>query len=159
MSNRSLVVDEVEVTLTIKDGKLTVSSRSGAKNGTVELAVGESAAELVLTGAGTDHATATLTGPELSSFRTIVDAALSSLVSDRGPMADDRRVLASGYQSLQPVEGGFAATLDPAALQRLGLVDGEGELAGGGRQVQCTVLNSGTAILNLLSDADGGFTF
>lgn len=152
-------LDEVEVIVSITDGKFTAESRSGAKSGSVELDVGETEARLVLNGAGGDMATATLTGPELSNFRTMVDAGLSSLTVDGAGIEQDSRVLAAGYQSLKRVDDGFGTTLDTAALNRLGLVDDAGRLSGGGRQVRCTVLNSGTAILDLLSDSESPFTF
>lgn len=152
-------IDEVPVSLAIKDGKLTVESRSGAKSGSIELSVGETHADLTLYGPGVDQATATLTGPELSNFRTIVDAGLSSMTLDEAEMDDDARVLSTGYESLARLEDGFGATLDTAALQRLGLVDADGALAGGGRQVRCTILNSGTAILNLRGGAESPFEF
>lgn len=159
MSSPAYSVDEVEVSLTITDGKVTVESRTGAKGGSVGLSVGEDRATLTLDGTGSDHGTAVLTGPELSNFRTIVDAGLSSLSVDRATMERDRRVLDSGYQSLESFDGRPAATLDVGALQQLGLVDEDGRLAGGGRQVRCTVLKSGTAILNLLSDGESEFEF
>lgn len=152
MSRAAYSVDEIEVYLTITDGKVTVESRSGAKSGSVELNIDENRAKLNLNGAGNDHGTALLSGPELSNFRTIVDAGLSAMVSDQDELDTDRRVLYSGYESLSSHDDGFATTLNGAALSDLGLVDDEGHLPGGGRQVRCTVLNSGTAIINLLSD-------
>lgn len=159
MSSPAYSVNEVEVALTIADGKLTVSSRSGAKGGSISLEVDEDRAIIRLEGAGKDHGTATLTGPELSSFRTIVDAGLSSLSVDRSAMERDRRVLYSGFQSLERIGDGVGTTLDTEALQELGLVDENGNVAGGGRQVRCTVMTEGTAILNLLSDVESEFVF
>lgn len=159
MSNDTYAIDEIEVFLTISDGKLTVESRSGAKSGSLELGVGESTAEVTLHSAGTDRATATLTGPELSNFRTNIDAGLSSMVAGRGAEAHDQRVLASGFETLEPLEGGFGTTVDTGALQALGIVDQAGALPGGSRQVKCTVLNSGTAIINLLSEDETEFSF
>lgn len=154
MSRSAYSIDEIEVSLTIKDGKVTVESRSGAKSGAVELSIGEKRATLELNGPGNDHGTAVLSGPELSNFRTIIDAGLSSMTVGRDALDDDRRVLHSGYQSLERFDGEFGTTLDTKALQELGLVDQEGDLPGGGRQVRCTVLNSGTAIINLLSESE-----
>lgn len=159
MSSPAYSVDEVEVSLTIKDGKVTVESRSGAKGGSVGLTVDADRASLTLEGAGSDHGTAMLTGPELSNFRTIVDAGLSSLSVDRSALEHDRRVLYSGYTSLEQFEQGPGLTLDTDALHTLGIIDDEGTIAGGGRQVRCTVLNSGTAILNLLTDDETEFDF
>lgn len=152
VSSPSHSMDEIEVILTIKDGKSTVESRSGPKSGSVRLDVEEGKADLVMTGAGNDTGKATLTGPELSHFRTIVDAGLSSMDLDQSALEQDRRVLFSGYQSLTRVDDAYVATLDGDALQRLGLVEPGGDLAGGGRQIRCTVLNSGTAMLNLLDE-------
>lgn len=147
-------MDEIEVILTIKDGKATVESRSGPKSGGVRLDVGEGQADLVMTGAGNDEGRATLTGPELSHFRTLIDAGLSSMDLDQAALEQDRRVLYSGYQSLGRMDDAYVATLDGDALQRLGLLDEAGGLAGGGRQIRCTVLSSGTAMLNLLSESE-----
>lgn len=159
MIDRSYSVDEVEVHLSVSDGKFTAESRSGAKAGSVGLNVEEGQAEITLNGAGADFGNVTLTGPELSNFRTLVDAALSSLSVDRSTLEHDGRVLYSGYESLVRVEDGFGFTVDSEALQTLGLIDEGGTLAGGGRQVRCTVLNSGTAILNLREEDESGFEF
>ena len=147
-------MDELETFLTIRDGKVTVESRSGPKSGGIRLDVGEGKADLVVTAAGKDEGRATLTGPELSHFRTLVDAGLSSMDLDQAAMEQDRRVLYTGYQSLARAEDTYVATLDGDALRRLGLVDDDGDLAGGGRQVRCTVLSSGTAMLNLLTETE-----
>lgn len=159
MTDRAFAMEEVEVALAIKDGKLTARSRSGPKSGSVRIEVEGTEAELVLTGAGDDRATATLTGPELSHFRTLVDAGLTTLDLDQAAVDQDRRVLDSGYQSLSQYGGEFAVTLDGSALGELGLLDGSGNLAGGGRQVRCTVLNSGTAMVNLLSERESASIF
>ena len=152
-------LNEVRIEMSISDGKLTVESKSGAKGGAVSLRVGEDQATLTLDGAGNDEAKATLTGPELSHLRSNVDAALSALTMDQGAFENDSRVLHSGFQSLLRLEGGYGTTLDRGALETLGLVDSNGALAGGGRQVRCTVLNTGTAILNLVEDEGSGFEF
>ena len=68
-------------------------------------------------------------------------------------------MLDSGYQSLSQYGGEFAVTLDGSALGELGLLDASGNLAGGGRQVRCTVLNSGTAMVNLLSERESPAIF
>jgi hypothetical protein len=159
VSTRSHRINEIEVTMSISDGKLTVESRSGPKSGSVELSVVDSGAELTIHSAGNDQATATLTGAELSNFRTNVDSVMSSMVSDRADVPQDKRVLASGFESLGQVGGGFATTIDTQALQTLGIVDETGSIPGGSRQIKCTILNSGTAILNLLSDDEPGFNF
>jgi hypothetical protein len=145
-------VEEIEVTLSITDGKITTKSMSGPKSGSLELFVDGSSATLVLNGAGSDRATAALTGPELANFRTMVDAALSKLMVGEEPQALGRNVLYSGYRPLDDLEGGIGVTLDEESLRRLDLVTEEGRIAGGGRQVQCTILGNGTAILNLKGD-------
>ena len=61
-------------------------------------------------------------------------------------------VLFSGYLPLQKVDDELVIQFEEEPLRRLDLTDEEGEIAGGGRQVQCTVLGNGTAILNLKSD-------
>lgn len=159
MSQKGYRVREVDVVLSISDGKLSVESRSGAKGGVVELSPADDRANLTLQGAGSDEATATLSGPELSHFRTNVDAVLSSLSMDQGSQEDDKRILSTEYQSLVPHDDGFAVTVDEQALRRLGLVDEGGALTGGGRQVRTSVLNSGTAIVNLLSEDETGTEF
>lgn len=159
MSSPAYSVDEIEVSLTIKDGKVTLESRSGAKGGSIGLNVSDDRATITLDGAGSDHATAKLTGPELSNFRTIVDAAMSSLAVDRTTLEHDRRVLYTGFESLGRYNDTIVTTLDDEALRELGIVDEGGNVAGGSRQVRCTVLNSGTAILNLLSDSEFDFNF
>lgn len=149
-------VEEVAVTLSIRDGKFTAESKSGPKNGSVELIVEGSAATLVLNGAGSDRATASLTGPELANFRTMVDAALSGLMIGDDAPAMGRDVLFSGYRPLDQFDDEFGVTLDAESLRRLGLLTDEGRIAGGSRQVQCTVLGNGTAILNLRGDSEPG---
>ena len=149
-------VEELAVTLSITDGKITAESKSGPKSGSVELFVDETAATLVLNGAGSDRATAELTGPELANFRTMLDAALSTLaVRDEGPSLG-RNVLFSGYRPLSEFEDGFGVTLEEESLTRLDLLTDDGHIAGGGRQVQCTVLGNGTAILNLRGEHAAG---
>lgn len=145
--------------MAISDGKLTIESRSGPKSGSLELSVSDSEAELTIHSAGNDQTTATLTGAELSNFRTNVDSVLSKMVTNRADVPQDKRVLSTGFESLIEVEDGFGTTIDTDALQTLGIVDGTGALPGGNRQIKCTVLNSGTAILNLLSNDEPGFNF
>lgn len=159
MSSRSYRVEEIEVTMAISDGKLTVESRSGPKSGSIELGIGDSGAELTIHSAGNDQATAVLTGAELSNFRTNIDAVMSAMVADRNEVPQDQRVLSSGYESLVEIEDGYGSTIDTEALRALSLIDEEGTLPGGSRQIKTTVLNSGTAILNLLSDDEPGFNF
>lgn len=142
-------VEEIEVTLAIADGKFTAESKSGPKSGSLELVVDGSAATLALVGAGSDRATATLTGPELANFRTMVDAALSNLMAGEDAPALGRDVLSSGYRPLREFDGSFGVQLENETLRHLGLVAEDGHIAGGSRQVQCTVLGNGTAILNL----------
>ena len=150
-------IEEIPVTLSIRDGKISAESKSGPKSGSAELAVEDSAARLALTGAGSDRATATFTGPELANFRTMVDAALARLMTGDEPGALGRDVLASGYRPLAEVDGTFSVTFEAETLRRLGLVTEDGGIAGGRRQVQCTVLGNGTAILNLRGeDGSGG---
>lgn len=145
-------VEEITVNMTVRDGKITVESQSGPKGGSVELFVDDSNARLVFNGSGSDRATARLTGPELANFRTMVDAALSSLTMDDEPPAVGRNVLYSGFTPLEQVDDGFGVQLDGETLQRLDLLDESGGIAGGRRQVKCTVLGNGTAILNLAGD-------
>lgn len=159
MNNRVYALEEIGVALTIEDGKLVVESRSGTKRGSIELTVDDFEAEITLLGSGNDRATATLSGPELSNFRTNIDAGLSALLGDRSSVEHDQRILASGFETLGPVGDGFGTTFDTGALQALGIVDDEGALPGGSRQIKSTVLNSGTAIVNLLSDDEPEFTF
>lgn len=141
--------------LSIQDGKFTAESKSGPKSGSVQLLVDGNGATLALNGAGSDRATAALTGPEMTNFRTMVDATLSTLsMRDEQPMGRD--VLYSGYLPLEAVDGGFGVELEGESLRRLGLLTEDGGIAGGSRQVQCTVLGNGTAILNLLGDGSSG---
>ena len=144
-------IEELPVTLSIRDGKIGVESKSGPKSGSVVLNVEGTGASLELVGAGSDRATAELTGPELANFRTMVDAALSSLSLDEGP-ALGRNVLYTGYRPLGDVDGGFGVTFDEEPLRRLDLLETDGRIAGGRRQVKCTILGNGTAILNLTGD-------
>ena len=151
-------VGELPVTLAIEDGKITVESNSGPKSGSVELIVDGTAATLVLNGAGSDRAAAELTGPELANFRTMVDAALSNLTVGDDPPALGRNVLYSGYRPLEQDGDEFGVRFDAETLRALDLVHDEGRIAGGRRQVQCTVLGNGTAILNLTGDHNPGFS-
>lgn len=159
MSSRSHRIDEIEARMSISDGKLTAESRSGPKSGSLQLSVVESGAELTIHSTGNDRATASLTGAELSNFRTNVDSILSATVEDRSEVPQDKRVLSSDFESLVQLQDGFATTIDTDALQTLGILDESGSLPGGSRQIKCTVLNSGTAILNLLSEDEPGFSF
>lgn len=159
MSKPGYRLQEVDVVLTISDGKLTAESKSGPKGGVVRVSVSEGRAHLSLDGAGSDEATVTLSGSELSHFRSIVDAALSDLSIDRREMSGDSRMLDAGYGSLVRHDDGYAVTIDGDALEMLGLLNEDGSLAGGGRQVQTSVLNSGTAIFNLLAEDETEFEF
>lgn len=145
-------VEEVSVTLSITDGKITAESKSGPKSGSLELVVDGTSATLALNGAGSDRATADLTGPELANFRTMVDAALSTLTIGDDPPELGRDVLYSGYSPLDEFDGAFGVELEEETLRRLDLLNEEGRIAGGSRQVKCTVLGNGTAILNLTGD-------
>lgn len=145
--------------MTISDGKMKVESRSGPKSGVVRLSVADNKANLTLEGAGSDIATAKLSGAKLSNFRSIVNAILSDLSIDRTGMDDDSRMVSSGYQSLVRHDDGYAVTIEREALEQLGLVNEDGTLTGGGRQVRSSVLTSGTAIINLLTDEEAGFQF
>lgn len=149
-------MDEIPVSISITDGKITAESKSGPKSGSLELFVEGSGAEVVLSGAGSDRARASLTGPELANFRTMLDAALSTLSTGEEPANLGRNVLFSGYRPLDEVDGQFAVTLEAESLRRLDLLDEAGRIAGGSRQVQCTVLGNGTAILNLREADDEG---
>ena len=147
-------VDEVAVTMSIREGKFTAESKSGPKSGSVELVVDGSGAHLGLNGAGSDRASAELTGPELANFRTMIDAALSTLAVGETPPSMGRNVLASGFRPLVQAGDAFAVEFEASTLRRLDLLDEDGGIAGGGRQVQCTVLGNGTAILNLTGNSD-----
>ena len=149
-------VDEITVNMTVHEGKITVESQSGPKGGSVELAVDDSNARLVFNGSGSDRATARLTGPELANFRTMVDAALSSLTMGDDTPEVGRNVLYSGFTPLEQVDDGFGVQLEAETLRRLDLLDDSGRIAGGRRQVKCTVLGNGTAILNLAGDRTPG---
>lgn len=151
-------VEELPVTLSIEDGKIAVESNSGPKSGSVELFVDGTAATLVLNGAGSDRGTAELTGPELANFRTMVDAALSNLTVGDEPPTLGRDVLYSGYRPLEQVGDEFGVRFEAETLRRLDLLNEEGRIAGGRRQVQCTVLGNGTAILNIVGDREAEFT-
>ena len=148
-------VEEIAVELSISDGKFAAETKSGPKSGSLELVVDGTGATLALEGAGSDRASATLTGPELANFRTMVDAALSSLMVAEDQQALDRDVLYSGYRPLVPFEDSVGIELDVDTLQRLGVVSEDGGIAGGSRQVQCTVLGNGTAVLNLTGERGG----
>lgn len=145
-------IEEVSVTLSIEDGKFTAESKSGPKSGSVELVVDGTSATLSLNGAGSDRATAELTGPELANFRTMIDAALSALTTGEQQPELGRDVLFSGYRPLEDFDGTFGVGFEEETLGRLDLLNEEGRIAGGSRQVQCTVLGNGTAILNLSGD-------
>ena len=149
-------VDEVEVSLTVTDGKLTAEAHSGPKAGSVGLGVVDGKAELSLHGPGSDVATVTLSGPELSTFRTIVDATISRLSVDRSAVERDQRVLYSDFETLTESADGFSVSVDADPLEKLGLLDAGGSLAGGSRQVRCTVLRQGTAIMNLRPEEEAG---
>lgn len=145
-------VDQITVNMTVHEGKITVESQSGPKGGSVELFVDDANAKLVFNGSGSDVATARLTGPELANFRTMVDAALSTLSRGDEPAELGRNVLYSGYIPLSGIDDGFGVQLEADALRRLDLLDDSGGIAGGRRQVKCTILGNGTAILNLAGD-------
>lgn len=148
-------IEEVSVELSISDGKFAAESKSGPKSGSLELAVDGTGATLALEGAGSDRGSAQLTGPELANFRTMIDAALSTLMVGDDQQALDRDVLYSGYQPLVTFEDSVGIQLDVDTLQRLGVLSEDGGIAGGSRQVQCTVLGNGTAVLNLTGDRGG----
>lgn len=148
-------IEEISVTLSIRDGKIRVESKSGPKSGAVELNVQGPGATLDLVGAGSDRATAELTGPELANFRTMVEAALSTLALDDTSSSLGRNVLDSGYRPLEQIDDGYGVRFDEDTLRQLDLVDSDGRIAGGGRQVQCTVLGNGTAIVNLTGERGG----
>lgn len=145
-------MDEIPVTLSISDGKISAESTSGPKSGSIDLAVEGTSVTLELGGASSDQASATLTGPELANFRTMIDAALSKLTVGEEPAPTGRHVLFSGYLPLRKDDDEIVIQFDEEPLRRLDITDEEGSIAGGGRQVQCTVLGNGTAILNLKSD-------
>lgn len=151
-SSDAFGIEEVDVTLSITDGKITTESKSGPKSGSVELLVDENSTSLVLNGAGSDRASAELTGPELANFRTMVDAALSTLPFQDETPGLGRDVVFSGYSPLTAIDGDFRVSLDQDSLRRLNVVTPDGQIAGGGRQVQCTILGNGTAILNLAGE-------
>ena len=150
--SNSYRLKEIPISMSIEEGKLTVESTTGPKSGSLELSVADTAARLELNGVGSDRATAKLTGPELANFRTMVDATLSTLTVEDDAPALGRDVLYSGYQSLDQMGDGFGVEVEAEALRTLGLLNEEGRIAGGARQVKCTVLGNGTVILNLAGD-------
>jgi hypothetical protein len=147
------LIDEVEVSMTIKDGKFTATSTSGPKAGKVKFEPNGNSVDLEFEGAGSDRAVVRLSRPELTQLRTTIDALLANEFSD-GDRAntDQRGTFYSGYRRLREFDDDIGVTLDTETLRSLGLVDEQGSLSGGSRQVQCTVLRSGVAILNLQPD-------
>lgn len=151
------LIDELEVAMSIKDGKFTATSMSGPKAGKVRFDPDGTSAELIVEGAGSDRTSVPLSRPELTQLRTTIDALLANeFAEDNGGAADQRGTFYSGYRRLSEMDGGVGLTLDPDTLRSLGLVEEDGSLAGGSRQVQCTVLRSGVAILNLVPDGSAG---
>ena len=147
------LVDEVEVSMKIKDGKFTATSISGPKAGKVRFEPEENSVELAFDGAGSDRAAVRLSRPELTQLRTTIDALLATEFSEGERSSTDQRgTFFSGYRQLREVNDEIGVTLETETLQSLGLVDDSGDLSGGTRQVQCTVLRSGVAILNLQPD-------
>jgi len=147
------LIDEVEVSMSIRDGKFTARSTSGPKAGKVRFEPDGTSVELIFEGAGSDRASVSLSRPELTQLRTTIDALLANEFSEGNePGADQRGTFYSGYRQLREVDDEIGLTLDGDTLQSLGLVDDSGALTGGSRQVQCTVLRSGVAILNLQPD-------
>lgn len=139
--------------MTIKDGKFTATSTSGPKAGKVRFEPHENSVDLEFEGAGSDRAVVRLSRPELTQLRTTIDALLATEFSDSEPSSSEPRgTFYSGYRQLRKVDGEIGLTLDTETLRSLGLVDDGGLLTGGSRQVQCTVLRSGVAILNLQPD-------
>ena len=89
----------------------------------------------------------------------LVFQTLARRIIRRRSLGDDhtfRNVLFTGFRPLDEVDGQFAVTLEEESLRKLDLLDEEGRIAGGSRQVQCTVLGNGTAILNLRGEDDEG---
>lgn len=66
------LIDEVEVSMTIIDDKLTAESTSGSTGGKLKVADRESEVSFVLEGTGSDEATVTLSGPQLDRLQTIL---------------------------------------------------------------------------------------
>lgn len=149
-------IDEIEIAMRIEEGKITAESQSGPKGGSITLGPDEMSFKLVLEGAGSDLAVATLSRPELVNFRTVVDGVLSAAVTDGEESGLGRSTVYSGYQTLRNFDGAVGLTFDTDTLRELGLVTEEGGIPGGNRQVECTVLGNGTAIVDLTGD-DGGF--
>lgn len=145
-------IDEVEVRIRIKDGKITAESRTGPKAGAITLDAADMFVELALEGAGSDKAEATLTGTELANFRSIIDATLSTLTENDDDPALARDAIYSGYLPLRRVGDEIGLVFDEEILRELNLVTDDGEIPGGNRQVQCTVIGNGTAIVELAGD-------
>lgn len=152
-------LEELEVRLEISEGKFAATSRSGPKGGSLELVDEPPSTRLTLKGTGSDEASVSLSAPELSNFRTIIDASLSSIIEDEESSDLERSSLFSGYRSLQAVGDEYGVSFDKKTLDQLGLLDESGGVPGGSRQVQCTVLPNGTAIINLRGDGESGFRF
>lgn len=79
------LIDEVEVTMTIIDDKLTAESTSGSTGGKFKVADRDSEVRLVLEGTGSDEATVTLSRPQIDRLRTI----LSEIAGSEAADADD----------------------------------------------------------------------
>lgn len=66
------LIDEVEVSMTIIDDKLTAESTSGSTGGKLKVADRETDVSFVLEGTGSDEAVVSLSGPQLDRLQTIL---------------------------------------------------------------------------------------
>lgn len=138
----SLGIEEVAVHIRIQEGKITAESTSGPKAGAVHLETTDDGAELVLSGTGRDQAVATLSRPEISSFRSALAGALSDVTADASPGGDDAAY--TGTATVQRIDGGVGVAIDDEALEGLDLPPG-----GERRQVACSIGADGVATIDL----------
>lgn len=143
----SLGVDEVPVEIRINEGKITAESNSGPKAGSVHLETTDDGAELILSGAGRDRAAATLSRPEISSFRSALEGALSGATAEQSPQGSDGDAGYAGEATLQRIDGGIGIAIDGDALEGLDLPAGSER-----RTVPCTVREDGVAVIDLGGD-------
>lgn len=144
----SLGIEEVPVAIHVEEGKITAESNSGPKAGSVRLDPTDDGAELVLSGTGRDRARATLSRPEISSFRSALEGALSDEPAEPSPGGGDDDSY-TGQATLQRIEGGVGVAIDAEAVEGLDL-----PAAGDSRQVTCTVRPDGVAVIDLAGDGE-----
>lgn len=72
------LIDEVEVAMRIIDGKHTVESKSGSKDGKLKLADRETEIRFLLEGKGSDVAVVTLSRPQMDRLQRILSTVASA---------------------------------------------------------------------------------